>query len=126
MRKLITIAITGLALGLAAPAMATTVSVHQIPSAVSIKHGPVDYFVGAVTAANGVAQSGRTVHLFSTADRLLGSTIAGTTRGHSKGYWQVRVTGWAGISQHHFDAYVEDAFTLWIDYLPAQSPSIPF
>jgi hypothetical protein len=134
MRKLITLITTGLVLVLAAIVMAasgevapvTTVSVHQIPSAVSIRHTSGDYFVGKVTAANGVAQSGRKVYLYSTYDRVLGTSLTGTYPGHSKGYWQVRVNGWAGISLHHFDAYVTDRFSPWIDYLPAQSPVIPF
>jgi hypothetical protein len=136
MRKLITLITMAAALAVAAPAMAvSTVTVHQIPSAVSISRAnePIAtvIFKGAVTAANGVSQSGRTVYLFSTYDRFLGSTTTGTTVGHSKGYWQVRVIqprDWmSGITKHHFDAYVQDRFgPPWIDYLPAQSPIIPF
>jgi hypothetical protein len=142
MRKLITLITAGLVLVLAGSAMAasgevvpvTTVSVHQIPSAVSIRRAnePIAsvIFVGKVTAANGVPQSGRKVYLYSTYDRLLGTSITGTYAGHSQGYWQLRVNGsreWmAGITKHHFDAYVTDRFSPWIDYLPAQSPVIPF
>ena len=142
MRKLITLITTGLVLVLAAIAIAasgevvpvTTVSVHQIPSAVSIRRAnePIAtvIFVGKVTAANGVPQSERKVYLYSTYDRLLGASITGTYPGHSPGYWQLRVSGsreWmAGITKRHFDAYVTDRFSPWIDYLPAQSPVIPF
>ncbi len=143
MRKLITLITIGLALVLAAIAVAasgevvpvTTVSVHQIPSAVSIRRAnePIAtvIFVGKVTAANGVPQSGRKVYLYSTYDRLLGTSITGTYAGHSQGYWQLRVWNepreWmAGITKRHFDAYVTDRFSPWIDYLPAQSPVIPF
>ncbi|MGZ4532900.1 MAG: hypothetical protein ACXVXP_11180 [Mycobacteriaceae bacterium] len=142
MRKHITLITTGLVLVLAAIAMAasgevvpvTTVSVHQIPSAVSIRRAnePIAtvIFVGKVTAANGVPQSGREVDLFSTYDRFLGTSITGTYAGHSQGYWQLRVIqprDWMStITKRHFDAYVTDRFLLWIDYLPAQSPVIPF
>ncbi len=130
MRKLMTLTITGLALAFAAPAMASNGTVHRIPSAVSIRlstNGRAGIvFVGRVTAANGVAQSGRKVNLYDTDNRLLGTSLTGSHAGHSKGYWEIPVSGWAGISLHHFDAYVLDRFTTWIDYLPAQSPVIPF
>ena len=130
MRKLITLMITGLALAFAGPAMAGNGTVHQIPSAVSIRLATNRQggfvFVGHVTAANGVAQKGRKVNLYDTYNRLLGTSLTGSYAGHSKGYWEVPVSGWAGISLHHFDAYVVDRFTTWIDYLPAQSPVIPF
>jgi len=142
MRKLIALMTTGLVLVLAAIAVpasgevvpVTTVSVHQIPSAVSIRRAnePIAsvIFVGKVTAANGVPQSGRKVYVYSTYDRLLGTSVTGAYAGHSQGYWQLRVNGsreWmAGITTHHFDAYVTDRFSTWIDYLPAQSPVIPF
>jgi len=114
----------GWALG--SPGTASAATVRQVPSTITIKHAPVDYFVGGVYAANGVPQAGRRVYLFSTYNRYLGSTVTGTTRGHSAAYWQIRVTGWAGISLHHFDAYAQDAFTQWNDYLPAQSPIIGY
>ena len=99
MRKPIALMTTGLVLVLATIAMAasgevvpvTTVSVHQIPSAVSIHRAnePIAsvIFVGKVTAANGVPQGGRKVYLYSTYDRLLGTSITGTYAGHSQGYW---------------------------------------
>ncbi|MGZ6725007.1 MAG: hypothetical protein ACXVHK_29100 [Solirubrobacteraceae bacterium] len=113
MRKIITLIITGLMLVVAVPAMAMPGTEHQIPSSVSIQHSSNskgDVFVGHVFAANGVVQSGRKVYLYSTYDKLLGTSMTGSCAGHSKNYWQVPVTGWAGISQHHFDAYVQDRF----------------
>jgi hypothetical protein len=131
MRKFFALIITAVALVVAAPAMAGTVT--PVKSAVSINaplntsHGFV--FVGKVTSANShLSQKGRRVTLFDTGNRPLGTVLTGAYAGHSNGYWQLTVTGWAGISLHHFDAYVFDRFLpgLWIDCLPASSRVIPF
>lgn len=131
MRKIITLTITALALLVAAPAMAGTVT--QVRSAISIS-APRNTengfaFTGKVTSASPrVPQNGRQVTLFDTGHRPMGTVLTGAYAGHSKGYWQITVTGFAGISLHHFDAYVFDRFLpgLLIDCLPASSRVIPF
>jgi hypothetical protein len=131
MTRLITFAVATLSLFVAAPAMAGTVT--QVRSAISINapRGTRDgfAFTGKVTSANPrVPQNGRRVTLFDTGRRPMGTVLTGAYAGHSKGYWQITVTGFAGISLHHFDAYVFDRFLpgLLIDCLPASSRVIPF
>ncbi|HUO72931.1 MAG TPA: hypothetical protein VMU39_19345 [Solirubrobacteraceae bacterium] len=85
------------------------------------------WFTGKVTTgAEGAAQAGREVLLLGRYH--FGANTTGSTRGHSAGYWQVKVTGWAGISLSYFNAYAVDRFwpALRIDSLPAQSAVIPF
>jgi hypothetical protein len=85
------------------------------------------WFTGKVTTrAEGAGQSGREVLLLGRYH--FGENATGSTRGHSAGYWQVKVTGWAGISLSYFNAYALDRFwpALRMDSLPAQSAVIPF
>ena len=85
------------------------------------------WFTGKVTTrAEGAGQSGREVQLYGLYH--FGENMTGSTRGHSAGYWQVKVTGWAGISLSYFNAYAVDRFwpALRMDSLPAQSAVIPF
>jgi hypothetical protein len=131
MLRLTTLIMAVGALLVAAPAMAGTVM--PVKSAVSI-NAPLNtargfVFTGKVTSANPrVSQKDRQVTLFETGIRPLGTILTGAYAGHSKGYWQLTVTGFAGISLHRFDAYVFDRFLpgLWIDCLPASSRVIPF
>lgn len=86
------------------------------------------WFTGKVTnAANGAPERDHLVMLF-THGRSVGQNTSGTTRGHSAGYWQIKVNGFAGISLSYFDAYAFDRFYpgLLVDELPAQSPTIQF
>ena len=106
-------------------------SVAQDKSAITILPPKATFggfwFTGKVTTrAEGAGQSGREVLLLG--GYHFGTNTTGSTRGHSAGYWQVKVTGWAGISLSYFNAYVLDRFwpALRLDSLPAQSAVIPF
>lgn len=118
----------GLATGIKNPGVS---SVAQDPSTITIlpvKDKPDGFwFTGTVTTrAEGAGQSGREVQLYGLYH--FGKNITGSTRGHSAGYWQMKVTGWAGISLSYFNAYAVDRFwpALRMDSLPAQSAVIPF
>ena len=150
MRKLITLIITGLMLVVAAPALASTGLVTQVPSAISINKpirkwvGPWSareltfVFTGKVTA-NGVPRAGREVTLFNWTrtsggpqSNPQGAILTGAYAGHSSGYWQITVHWWAGIANTHFFVYVKDTFcnppnnhSAGTDYLPAESRLMP-
>ena len=86
------------------------------------------WYTGAVTnRATGAGLRNHLVYLF-THGRIVGQDVSGSTGGHSDGYWQVKVAGFAGISQSYFDAYGFDRFYPGIlaDELPSQSPTIHF
>lgn len=85
------------------------------------------WFSGKVTDANGAGQAQRTVVLFNSTQRF-GTNVTGTTSGHSAGYWQIRTTGYAGISLTQFNAYVMNRLwpALRSDNLPKMSAAIPY
>jgi hypothetical protein len=86
------------------------------------------WFTGKVTSrAWPSGQPQRTVLLYNSA-YYLGANVTGTTRGHSPGYWQIQVTGYAGISLTQVDAYAVDRFwpALRLDSLPKMSVAIPY
>ena len=111
------------------PASTGQPSLHPDSSTVSILPQRGDgWFTGKVTTkAEGAGQKGRTVILFNSKYQL-GTNVTGSTPGHSQGYWQVRATGYAGISVSVFDAYALDRWwpALLMDSLPAQSAVIPY
>jgi hypothetical protein len=87
------------------------------------------WFTGKVTTRleAHAGQPRRTVLLYNSA-RFLGADVTGTTHGHGPGYWQIQVTGYAGISLTQVDAYAVDRF--WpsprLDSLPKMSVAIPY
>lgn len=102
-----------LAAVLAAPAAASAPwpTVTQVKSIITILppiYHPGGYWLtGNVTTTKEPGGSkGRYVAVFYKSDNL-GIDYTGTTRGHSAGYWQVRVPN---LVRFPFDAYVMDRF----------------
>jgi hypothetical protein len=128
----IAIATAGVTLGAAAaPAMAGTVRQDKTTITIGVVHkADGTWFTGKVStprARNG--EAGRSVALFARGSVVGNGDITGSTRGHSAGYWQIRVSRFAGISSTRFSAFVFDKIypgltNPQIDELPAQSVSI--
>jgi len=97
----------------------------KLASHISIKSDHNTTFTGRVTSTNAACQHARKVTLYTTTKLKLGTA---TTNAH--GGWKITVSGFAGISLHHFLAKVAKlssgtAGTIYV-CRAATSKTIPF
>ena len=79
---------------------ASATRIVNVPSHISIKSHHNTTFTGRVTSHTG-CENGRRVTLYTTTKLKLG-----TAKTNKRGYWNIKASGFAGISLHHFLAKV--------------------